>query len=126
MARFNLPAWGSSSFVPFFGCTNGSVLGHLRGGDDPNAAADELRGDVRPVEGQRANEAQRFRIRDVDSARDGLRRRVRHHPAGHRRKRLRPVAAARENEQAVAVQEQLVARAWIELQRVQQGSASRR
>ena len=42
------------------GCTNGSVGRHLRGDDDPHGAADEPRGDVRAVERQRADDAQRL------------------------------------------------------------------
>ena len=42
------------------------------------------------------------------------------HPRGHRGQRLDPVAAAREDEQPVAVQEQLVARRRVERERVEQ------
>ena len=42
------------------------------------------------------------------------------HPRGHRGQRLDPVAAAREHEQPVAVQKQLVARRRLERERVEQ------
>jgi len=96
------------------------LLGDLRRGDDPRAAADEPRGDVGAVERERADEAEPLRIGDVDLGEDGLRRLERRDPGGERRQRLDPVAAAREHEQLVAVQEQLVAQARRERERVEQ------
>ena len=87
---------------------------HLRGGDDPGDRADEPCRDVGAVERERADEPQPGRVGDVDLAEHRLRRLVRHHPRGHRGQRLDPVAAAREDEQPVAVQEQLVARRRLE------------
>ena len=92
----------------------------LCGGDDTDARADESRGDVGAVELERADEPELGRVGDVHLGQDRLGRLVGGDPGGGRGQRLDPVAAAREDEQPVAVEQQLVSRRAVELERVEQ------
>ena len=92
----------------------------LGGHDDPGGRADEPRGDVGAVERERADEPQLGRVGHVNLGEDGVGRLVGGDAGGHRGQRLDPVAAAREHEQPVAVQEQLVAQPRLERERVEQ------
>ena len=94
--------------------------GQLGGDDDPGGRADEPRRDVGAVERERADEPQLGRVGHVDLSEDGVGRLVGGDAGGERGQRLDPVAAAREDEQPVAVQEQLVAQPRLERERVEQ------
>ena len=94
--------------------------GDLGGRDDADTRPDEPGGDVGAVERERADEAEPGRLGDVHLGQNRLRRLIGSDPGGRCRQRLDPVAAAREHEQPVAVQEQLVTRAPVERERVQE------
>ena len=102
------------------GCLNGSAAGSWAADDDPGGRADEPRRDVGAVERERADEPQLGRVGHVDLSEDGVGRLVGGDAGGERGQRLDPVAAAREDEQPVAVQEQLVAQPRLERERVEQ------
>ena len=102
------------------GCLNGSAAGSWAADDDPGGRADEPRRDVGAVERERADEPQLGRVGHVDLSEDGVGRLVGGDACGERGQRLDPVAAAREDEQPVAVQEQLVAQPRLERERVEQ------
>lgn len=94
--------------------------GHLRRHDDPHGPADQAGGDVGAVKRQRPHDPQCLRVGDVDLGQHRLCRGVRSHLSRDPRKRLNEVAAAREDEQPISMQEQLVAPATLQLQRIEQ------
>ena len=93
---------------------------HLRGDDDACGRADEARVDVGAVQRERPDEPQRLRVRDVDLREHRLRGEVRHRDRRRGGTGRQPVPTPREHEQPVACEQELVAPAAVELQRVEQ------
>ena len=93
---------------------------HLRRGDDADDAADHARRDVGAVERQRLHDFEMRRVGDVDLGQHRVRGLRPDHVCRHRGQRLDPVAAARKDEQARAGEEELMAPAVVEPERVEE------